>query len=371
MPRGDRGKRFPTKFVGWILVTVAFLLVIIGAGYGLSQQAAYEQEAKERSADYAKYTAGQIKHACTQTASPPLEKARCIKNAVAEYRLKTRDNQREYDDLAAQRTSALWTSIMGLAAVIGMALSAIGVALVYTTFNETRLTNRIAMKEGARSTRRAMAGAAETAAAIEVAQYSAAAARDANEIARKARHDANEAAKEQAKIAARSAAAAIESVAVSQNTATTQLRPHVYLEHCGIEFQYMSTIEAMGNTADVTFYFKNFGRTPAKDVVLKADTPIGRYWSDEFGSTVEDKFHVRLGDIPQGHTKERDGYTVVGLAPVHRDIINSERSIFVEGILTYSDWGGNEYATRFRWALTGPDYWKCKFSVTPNGNEAT
>lgn len=122
--------------------------MVVGLGYGLSQQAAHEQEAKQRSADYAKYAADQIKQTCVWTGSPPLEQARCIKGAVAEYRLKTRDNQREYEDLAAQRTSAPWTGIMGLAAVIGMALSAIGVALVYTTFNETRLTNRICDEGG-------------------------------------------------------------------------------------------------------------------------------------------------------------------------------------------------------------------------------
>ena len=60
------------------------------------------------------------------------------------YRLDGRDKQREYEDLVSQRKSALWAMIMGVAALAGMALSVVGVVLVWTTFNETRRANEIA-----------------------------------------------------------------------------------------------------------------------------------------------------------------------------------------------------------------------------------
>ncbi|MGF7171522.1 hypothetical protein FHS91_003222 [Sphingobium xanthum] len=54
-----------------------------------------------------------------------------------------RANERDEQDLVAQKRSALWAYIMGAAAVIGMCLSVVGVYLVYTTFQATREANKI------------------------------------------------------------------------------------------------------------------------------------------------------------------------------------------------------------------------------------
>ena len=118
-------------------------LVCLG-GWGLDRQAHYQQQAAERHGEYTAYAADQMKEACKVT--PLVEAADCIHKAVSEYRLKARDNQREYSDLVAQQTSSLWTAIMGGAALIGMILSAIGVALVWTTFRETKASNEIAQR---------------------------------------------------------------------------------------------------------------------------------------------------------------------------------------------------------------------------------
>ncbi|MCW3849394.1 hypothetical protein OF829_19310 [Sphingomonas sp. LB-2] len=131
--------------INWrvICAVVGGLAALVGGiGYGLSEQSRYEQEAKYWSADYARKSADEIAQSCL--IGTRLEQAKCLENGAAEQRLKTRDNQREYEDLAAQRTSALWTSIMGVAALIGMFLSAVGVALVWTTFRATREANTIA-----------------------------------------------------------------------------------------------------------------------------------------------------------------------------------------------------------------------------------
>lgn len=199
----------------------------MGVWYGLDRQAAYEQEARYESADYGKHIADQIRKACVNPAAP--EEANCLKKGLAEYRLKSHDNQREYDDLAAQRTSALWTSIMGVAALIGMGLSAIGVALVYTTFNETRRTNRIAMKEGVRSTRRAVASADETRQSLVFAQ--------------------------------RNADAAAEQVRISEETAKRQLRAYV-----GVEDIATTVAQPRGGGGSywvLQIAWKNTGGTPA------------------------------------------------------------------------------------------------------------
>ena len=126
-----------------VFIAVVGVVTLFGSAcYGLYIQALYDQEAQHRGANYAERAANQVEQSCIGMTPP--QKAKCLKIAESEYRLKIRDNQREQDDLAAQQTSALWTSIMGIAALIGMALSAVGVAFVWTTFQETRVANDIA-----------------------------------------------------------------------------------------------------------------------------------------------------------------------------------------------------------------------------------
>jgi hypothetical protein len=133
MPRGYRY---------YVAALAGVALLLWGIAYGLTQQTIYEEDARNRSADYTRRAADQAQYACFNVV--PSEKADCLRNAASEYRLKHRDNRRDYDDLTAQRKSALWTFIMGVAALIGMALSVVGVVLVWTTFRETREANVIA-----------------------------------------------------------------------------------------------------------------------------------------------------------------------------------------------------------------------------------
>lgn len=128
-----------TKLRAWGAGLAGIGLIVGIAGYGLLQQSAYVHESKHKATDYAEHAARQVEQACIRVPAP--EKVRCLNEAKAEYNLKTSDNRREYDDLAAQRKSALWTFIMGMAALIGMALSAVGVILIKQTFDETRRTN--------------------------------------------------------------------------------------------------------------------------------------------------------------------------------------------------------------------------------------
>ena len=142
MLRGYRGKRFTPKLMGALLLTLAVAGIGYAVNHGLQQQALYDQEARDAHAEYAKYSRAEIEQSCVALAAP--KKAECIRKATPEYEKQENDNRREQADLVAQRTSALWTKIMGLAALIGMALSAVGVWLVKITFDETRNANTIA-----------------------------------------------------------------------------------------------------------------------------------------------------------------------------------------------------------------------------------
>jgi hypothetical protein len=152
-----------------VAALTGLIFLFSGIAYGLSEQSRRNEEAQHRASDYAKRAAYKIEQACVRIPAGR-EQAGCLKQAVAEYRLQADDNRRNYDDLIAQQTAALWTSIMGVAALIGMALSVVGVALVYTTFKETRKTNILNQRESARATRRAIASAHESAKTLAVAK---------------------------------------------------------------------------------------------------------------------------------------------------------------------------------------------------------
>lgn len=142
MPDSNRGARLPSwvKAVGYggiVLAACAFL-------FGLFYQIHYAQQAKIDAAEYASNAAAEAYKPCRVSALPKLDK--CLSDAKREYNLKRNDNSRDYADLVAQQRSALWAAVMGIAALIGMMLSAIGVWLVYTTFKETRRTAEIAQR---------------------------------------------------------------------------------------------------------------------------------------------------------------------------------------------------------------------------------
>lgn len=59
-------------------------------------------------------------------------------NRPSDTEYAARDHDRGEYDLEAQQTMALWTAAMGKAAIIGVALSALGVGLIFTTFRATQ-----------------------------------------------------------------------------------------------------------------------------------------------------------------------------------------------------------------------------------------
>jgi hypothetical protein len=121
-----------------VLFAIALLLVAVGVGigYGLVQTARYDESARHQAADYAKRTR---ESACKGLPVATVQQQRrCLDEKENGQRLADYDKQRDYDDLVAQKTSALWTMLTGIGALAGLAMSLIGVWLVYTTFRETK-----------------------------------------------------------------------------------------------------------------------------------------------------------------------------------------------------------------------------------------
>lgn len=97
-----------------------------------------QNEATDRANEYGKDAGSYIERRCVRLPLPAGEDCASKADQTA------RENQRVELDLAAQQISAWWTQVMGVAALIGMGLSAVGVWLVWTTFRETKEANIIA-----------------------------------------------------------------------------------------------------------------------------------------------------------------------------------------------------------------------------------
>ena len=99
---------------------------------------AYRNSAADASVKYQSDTSAYIKKRCFTPTG--LREEDC----AAKAREAEREGQRKEQDLAAQNITAWWTKVMGIAALIGMTLSAVGVWLVKTTFDETRKATKTA-----------------------------------------------------------------------------------------------------------------------------------------------------------------------------------------------------------------------------------
>jgi hypothetical protein len=130
---------------------VALVLLIASIGVGVFHERGYQQEAANNTRQYAAYAEYKVGEACAGVAAPQL--SHCRAEARAEGELEKRQYEHDEADLIAQRKAALWTSIMGIAALLGMGLSIVGVVLVYVTFRATRDGNKISERIGEAQTR--------------------------------------------------------------------------------------------------------------------------------------------------------------------------------------------------------------------------
>lgn len=136
--RGGWANISKNRLIFFAISVLTFCTVWIG--YGLLESAKYEQQAKDKIGEYAEHTGDKVAQACVGVAK--IDNIKCVNEAFEAKR----GYEYNQSDLVAQRQSALWAYIMAAAAVLGIALSAVGVWLVKTTFDETRKSNLIAEK---------------------------------------------------------------------------------------------------------------------------------------------------------------------------------------------------------------------------------
>lgn len=138
MPRGNWGAVH--KGIG---VAVA-LFALFGAFNLVWHESALRTEQRVKAADaahdYAESADKEIRDQCLSLEAEA--QLVCVTEAVKS----SRESQREEYDLAAQQQAARWTMIAGGAASIGLIVSLVGIALVWTTFRETRRSTNAAVR---------------------------------------------------------------------------------------------------------------------------------------------------------------------------------------------------------------------------------
>lgn len=125
---------------------IALAAIVAGAAllswsfldWGQSQSAAYQQQALDNVQQYNIYAKQHVRENCGKLVQ--YKRFECVAKSLQEQRAYHRD---EYD-LVAQRQAALWGYTMAVAAIAGLLLSFIGVVLVWTTFQATKIANEIA-----------------------------------------------------------------------------------------------------------------------------------------------------------------------------------------------------------------------------------
>jgi hypothetical protein len=118
---------------------------------GLTNEAGYQHYAQSHAKDYAQYADLKANESCQSV--PASQFGQCDLQALAQAEQDKRIYEYDQADLVAQRKSALWTGLTGVAALFGMVLSIVGVVLIYVTFLATREGNKISKRTGEAQTR--------------------------------------------------------------------------------------------------------------------------------------------------------------------------------------------------------------------------
>lgn len=123
-----------TKAVIAVGCAAAILMSLGAIGWGIARSNDYQRQADTLAYTNLKRLDAESRRACTSARSA----------CSARFWGEAREFERAEQDLVAQRQSALWAFVTGVAAAAGMGLSIIGVFLVWTTFQATKTANQIA-----------------------------------------------------------------------------------------------------------------------------------------------------------------------------------------------------------------------------------
>lgn len=122
-------KKWPTKDLGfWVFEAIVISMTVVAVVLIFSK--AGERMARDFADQSERMASVQIAAECSQAPS--------FEVCANEIKRKARADLRSEYDLSSQRTMSYWTAVMGGMAVIGIGLSAVGVFLIWRTWEATR-----------------------------------------------------------------------------------------------------------------------------------------------------------------------------------------------------------------------------------------
>lgn len=128
MSGSDRSANAKVGLKRWLWPAIVFAVAVLA--YGVIMDRIHYQDAARNAASYARDAQYQIAAECRVPAT-----ATSFQREIQQTR---RANQRNEYDLYAQKAVAVWTGVMGAMTVIGIALSGVGVYLIWETWGATR-----------------------------------------------------------------------------------------------------------------------------------------------------------------------------------------------------------------------------------------
>lgn len=128
MSDSDRGRVHQIGLKRWVWPVIVFAVAVLA--YGIVVERTHYHNAARNAASYARDAHNQTAAECRVPVTYP--------SCAREIEQARRANQRDEYDLYAQKVMALWTAIMGAMAVVGIALSGVGVYLIWHTWDATQ-----------------------------------------------------------------------------------------------------------------------------------------------------------------------------------------------------------------------------------------
>jgi hypothetical protein len=140
MPEGNRDRNRQIRLT-LAAAFVAGVLLSLPLAIGIVSEARYQHYAANETTQYASYADQKASQSCRGV--PAAQFQNCLAEARIEAELEKRSYKHDQTDLIAQRKAALWAQMMGVAALIGMWLSIVGIVFLWVNYLQSQEANRI------------------------------------------------------------------------------------------------------------------------------------------------------------------------------------------------------------------------------------
>jgi hypothetical protein len=152
-----------------------------------------------------------------------------------------------------------------------------------------------------------------------------------------------------------------DAVRITQETAKKQLRAYLHVSNLELKSEHVSLASAL-------FWVKNYGATPARNVLIRSMAFVGDYpFPGDLPDMAEQLAHK--SDIPQGEMHGMD-IEITSLTQNIGVVTAGKMALYLIVHVDYEDIDGIPYVTRAAAFMTGKDLFQ-RFRLYSTGNDTT